>query len=100
MVRMAVEHGTTDLVCTPHANPTYPFVPEQNRERLSQLQTEAGPGLRLYLGCDFHLSYDNIQDAVTNPRKYTINQRNYLLVEFSDLLIFHNTGEIFARLAE
>lgn len=100
MVHMAAEHGTTDLVCTPHANPTYPFDPSRNRERLAQLQADAGPGLRLYLGCDFHLSYDNIQDAVANPRKYTIDQKSYLLVEFSDLLIFHNTAEIFGRLAE
>jgi len=54
--------------------------------------------LRLYSGCDFHLSYDNIEDALKNPRRYTINQNRYLLVEFSDLLIFHNTAEILARL--
>ncbi|MEP7355455.1 MAG: CpsB/CapC family capsule biosynthesis tyrosine phosphatase [Acidobacteriota bacterium] len=99
MLRMAAEHGTTDLICTPHANPTYKYLPDVNRERLAQLDA-AGTGVRLYLGCDFHLSYDNIQDAVANPRKYTLNQKNYLLVEFSDLLIFHNTAEIFARLAE
>jgi protein-tyrosine phosphatase len=52
------------------------------------------------VGCDFHLSNENIQDAITNPRKYTINQQNYLLVEFSDLLIFNNTPEIFGRLQD
>jgi protein-tyrosine phosphatase len=56
--------------------------------------------VRLHAGCDFHLSYDNIQDAISNPRKYTIDQKRYLLVEFSDLLIFNNTPEIFARLRE
>ena len=32
--------------------------------------------------------------------KYTINQDRYLLVEFSDLLIFRNTADIFGRLLE
>ena len=25
ILRLAAEHGTTDIVATPHANPTYPF---------------------------------------------------------------------------
>jgi protein-tyrosine phosphatase len=29
MLRMAAEHGTTELVATPHANPTYRFEPER-----------------------------------------------------------------------
>jgi len=105
MVRMAAEHGTTDLVATPHANLDYRFEPEKIAERLALLEEalleEAAQGSpRLYSGCDFHLSYDNIQDAIDNPRKYTINKQCYLLVEFSDLLIFRNTDEIFARLGE
>jgi len=100
MVRMAVQHGTTDLIATPHANLRYRFEPELIHRRLAEIAEVAGTGIRLYSGCDFHLSYDNIQDAITNPRKYTLNQKCYLLVEFSDLLIFRNTPEIFARLQE
>ena len=100
MVLMAAEHGTTDLVATPHSNPTYRFEPEAIAERLGQIQAASNGTLRLYTGCDFHLSYDNIQNALADPRKYTIAQKNYLLVEFSDLLIFHNTGEIFERLLD
>lgn len=100
MVRMAAEHGTTDLVATPHANPTYSFDPQIVQERLLEVAEASGHVLRLHAGCDFHLSYDNIQDALANPRKYTINQQSYLMVEFSDLLIFHNTAEIFTRLEE
>lgn len=99
MIRMAAEHGTTDLVCTPHSNLQYRFEPDVIAERLAQLEQAAGGALKLYSGCDFHLSYENIQDAIENPRKYTINKKNYLLVEFSDLLIFRNTPEIFARLS-
>jgi len=100
MLRMAAEHGTTALVATPHANPTYKFDPERIAEELDELRAATGAGIELYSGCDFHLSYDNIQDAIENPNKYTINHKNYLLVEFSDLLIFRNTQEIFARLKD
>jgi protein-tyrosine phosphatase len=100
MVRTAAAAGTTDLVATPHANPTYKFDPALIRERFAELEAAVGGEIRLYTGCDFHLSYDNIQDAIANPRKYTIHQNRYVLVEFSDLLIFRNTAEIFERLQE
>jgi protein-tyrosine phosphatase len=100
MVRMAAEHGTTDLVATPHANLAYRFDPPRIAERMALLREAAGGALRLYTGCDFHLNFENIQDAIDHPRKYTINQQSYLLVEFSELLIFKNTDEIFARLGD
>jgi protein-tyrosine phosphatase len=100
MVRLAAEHGTTDLVATPHADPNYRFDPEIVEERLAEIAEASGHVVRLHSGCDFHLSYDNIQDAIAHPGKYTINQRRYLMVEFSDLLIFNNTEEIFSRLQD
>jgi protein-tyrosine phosphatase len=100
MVHMAAQHGTTDLVATPHANLMFKFDPERIAERMAQVQEAAGGVLRLYTGCDFHLSFDNIQDSIEYPRKYTINQQRYLLVEFSELLVFKNTEDIFARLRD
>jgi len=100
MVRMAAEHGTTDLVATPHANLQFKFEPERIAERMEQVREAVGGALRLYTGCDFHLGFDNIQDAIEHPRKYTINQQRYLLVEFSELLIFKNTDDIFAHLRD
>jgi protein-tyrosine phosphatase len=100
MVRMAAQHGTTDLVATPHANLTYKFDPAKNVERLAEIQAQAGVPIQLHLGCDFHLSYDNIEDAVVNRTKYTIAGKNYLLVEFSDLIVFKNTPDIFGRLQD
>ena len=99
MLHIAADSGTTDLVGTPHANLQYKFDPAVIRDRVAELSA-AVPNIRLYSGCDFHLSYDNIQDALDHPDKYTINHRNYLLVEFSDLLIFRNTSDIFARLQD
>jgi protein-tyrosine phosphatase len=100
MVRLAAEHGTTDLVATPHANPKYRFDPQIVKERLAEVSEASGNIVRLHAGCDFHLSYDNIQDAIAHPGKYTINHHRYLMVEFSDLLIFNNTAEIFSRLQD
>ena len=100
MVRMAAEHGTTDLVATPHANPNFKFDPQAIAERLAEVAEASANAVRLHSGSDFHLSYDNIQDAIENPRKYTINGHRYLMVEFSDMLIFNNTAEIFSRLQE
>jgi protein-tyrosine phosphatase len=36
------------------------------------------------IGCDFHLSFENIEDAIAHPRRYTIAAKQYLLVELSD----------------
>jgi protein-tyrosine phosphatase len=100
MLRIAAESGTTDLVATPHANLQYRYDPERVLERLADLAAAIGDAPRLYSGCDFHLSYDNIQDAIADPQKYTINRKCYLLVEFSDFLIFNNTPEIFTHLQD
>ena len=41
----------------------------------------------LATGCDFHLSFENIEDLRKYPTKYTLNQKRYLLVEFNDYSI-------------
>jgi protein-tyrosine phosphatase len=87
MARIAAGEGITHVVCTPHASSRYAFEPEHNAERLAELRSalqEAGIRLHLGLGCDFHLSYDNVQDALENPRRYTVNATEYLLVELPD----------------
>jgi len=100
MLKMAAEHGTTDLVATPHANLEFRFDPECIADRVARIREASDGRIRLYTGCDFHLTFDNIQDAFAHPTKYTINQKNYLLVEFSELIIFNQTPEIFARLGD
>ncbi len=99
MVRVAVETGTTDLVASPHANLDFKFDPALVEERIDELRKVAGP-LRIHTGCDFHLYFDNIQDALAHPSKYTINHKSYLLVEFPDLLIAKTTPEVFRQLLQ
>jgi protein-tyrosine phosphatase len=97
MLRIAAAGGTTDIVATPHANSEFAFQPDRIAEKLAELNA-ASPAVRIYTGSDFHLQYENIQDAIEHPAKYTINQKNYLLVEFSDMLIFNTTSDIFYQL--
>jgi protein-tyrosine phosphatase len=97
MAAMAVADGITHIACTPHANERFTFSPEINQERLSAIEEallakNIGP-LTLGLGCDFHLMYENVADALLHPTRYTINGKGYLLVEFPEYSISPNTSE-------
>ena len=87
MAEMAIEDGISHVVGTPHANDKFRFDPELVRQRRDELQQLLGDRLQLATGCDFHLSFDNLQDVHLNPQKYTINQKQYLLVELADFAI-------------
>lgn len=87
MLRVAAADGVTDLVATPHCNYSYKFDPNVNRQLVAQLQAAVGESPRLLMGCDFHLSYDNIQQCAENSKNFTINQSSYLLVELPDQFI-------------
>jgi protein-tyrosine phosphatase len=98
MAQMSMQNGVTHIVCTPHSSDHFKFDPALNLERLEMVQKQVGDGITLGLGCDFHLMYDNIEDAIANPSKYSINGKQYLLVEFPDQGISQNMKEIFFRL--
>lgn len=100
MLDTAAQAGTTDIVATPHANDTFPFRPELVQKRLAELRTHANGRIRVHSGCDFHLSYTNIEDALRNTSKYTINHGCYLLVEFSETSVFARSVNVFARLRD
>ena len=95
MIEMAAADGITHIACTPHANFTYQFDPAVNKEKLEQIRARVGDKIMLGLGCDFHLSHENIEDAHKNPSKYTINGKKYLLVEFSDMFIPEQMNDVF-----
>jgi protein-tyrosine phosphatase len=87
MAEIAASEGVTHIVATPHANDRYPFVPELIQLRRDEIQARMGGRLILATGCDFHLSFENLQDIRQQPQKYSLNQKNYLLVEFADFAI-------------
>jgi protein-tyrosine phosphatase len=98
MLRMAAEAGTTDIVASPHANQEYRFDPRVVESKISEVQAAAGDSPRIHYGCDFHLTMENIEDALLAPQKYSIDGHGYLLVEFSDFHIPKTADEIFARM--
>lgn len=87
MARMAAEDGITHVVCSPHASSRYRFDPQRIEAAVITVRSalaDAGIHLVLGTGCDFHLSYDNVRDALDKPRRYTINAGDYLLIELPD----------------
>lgn len=98
MLRLAVEAGTTEIVASPHSNSEFRFAPEVVEGKIAELRQACGPSPRIHFGCDFHLSPENIRDAVASPSRYSIAHGTYILVEFADLLIPKNTEGIFERL--
>jgi protein-tyrosine phosphatase len=95
MCRMAADDGTTHLVATPHCNYMYNFDPEVNRAKLAELQSAVGSTPRLLLGCDFHLSYENIRLLVENHTHFTINETSYVLVEFGEFFVPEQIDRVF-----
>src|ERR1017187_7666805 len=100
MLRQAAAAGTSDIVASPHANQDYAFDPLLVERRIGELQAVGGDSPQIHYGCDFHLTMENIDDALRSPGKYSIDHRGYLLVEFSDFLIPKSTDEIFARMMQ
>jgi tyrosine-protein phosphatase YwqE len=70
-----------------HANARFTFDPKLIDRKIAELQAAAGTAPRIHRGCDFHLTVENIEDALAKPAKYTINNKRCLLVEFSDAFI-------------
>ncbi|MGB8653462.1 MAG: CpsB/CapC family capsule biosynthesis tyrosine phosphatase [Candidatus Acidiferrales bacterium] len=87
MAESAIADGITHIIATPHASPDHVFLPDMVRQRRDELQERFAGKLIFATGCDFHLSYENLQDVKLNPSRYSLNQKNYLLVEFADFSI-------------
>jgi protein-tyrosine phosphatase len=98
MAEMAIADGITHVVATPHSNSMFEFNAEAVKRIRGELQEKVGGRLVLATGCDFHLSFENIRDIASNPAKYTINQKSYLLVEFADFAIPQSMDETLHQL--
>ena len=101
MARIAAEDGITHVVCSPHANGRYEYHPEAIAAKTAELERLLAAEhveLKLGRGCDFHLSYDNIEQAKADPARYSINGLGYLLVELPDYGVLRNLPEVFYEL--
>jgi protein-tyrosine phosphatase len=101
MAKLAVADGITHVVCTPHSNGVFAYRPEEiaakAQELRDRLAAERVP-LTIGVGCDFHLSYDNIQAAKADPARFSINGLGYVLIELPDYSISPNLNEVFYEL--
>ncbi len=84
MCQLAIRDGITHIVATPHANDTYEYSRDRVRDLVHELDNKVGDQLAVSIGCDFHLSFENIEDAIAHPQRYTIAAKQYLLVECSE----------------
>ncbi|AFL87947.1 capsular polysaccharide biosynthesis protein [Terriglobus roseus DSM 18391] len=102
MVQMAMEDGITHVVATPHANDRYSYDRARNEGLLQQIREALPPdvaaAMTLGLGCDFHLNFENTEDARVHKRRYTINEKEYLLIELPDIGISNRIDEILYNL--
>lgn len=83
MCRIAQQDGITHIVTTPHANAQYSYDRTKHQVLLDELQPKF-PNLQFSLGCEFNLSYENVEAALQNPHLYTIGDSRFLLAELSD----------------
>jgi protein-tyrosine phosphatase len=100
MCRTAAADGITHMVATPHANERYRYDREHLKGVVARLQELVGDELQIGLGCDFHLSYENIQDSLAHPKRYVINETRYQLVEFSNYSVPEQTTDSFHKLGD
>ena len=87
MAEIALADGITHVAATPHANHEFSFDLERNLCVCRELADRLHGRLQLATGCDFHLSYENIEAAGESPQRFAVNQKNYLLVEFADFAL-------------
>jgi protein-tyrosine phosphatase len=100
MLRAAAESGTTDIVATPHSNAEFRYQAELLEERIQQLAARTDGKPRIHRGCDLHLSFDNIDEVLHRPGRYSINGKQYLLVECPDFHIGKHMDGVLQQLID
>jgi protein-tyrosine phosphatase len=100
MLELARETGTTDIVATPHSNGDFEYRPALVQERIQELAARTSGGPTIHRGCDFHLSFDNIDHLLENPSVYTIAGKQFLLVECPDFHVGPHTELVLRRLID
>lgn len=100
MCRLAARDGITHTVATPHANSRYSYDRAYLSELLGKLQERIGGAPLLSLGCDMHLSYENMNQALDDPRQFSIGETNYLLIELSNFSVPTQIADCFVRMGD
>jgi protein-tyrosine phosphatase len=100
MLDAAAAGGTTDIVATPHCNQQYDYDPGLVASRIAELREKAVGQVKIHRGCEFHLTFDNLDNLLRQPTAYTINGTRYLLLECPDGHVGRHTESVFERLMD
>jgi protein-tyrosine phosphatase len=87
MAQSAIADGITHVVATPHSSSEFLFEFSRVRRLRDELQGKVGDRLKIATGCDFHLNPENLESLRKDARQFCINQREFLLLEFSEFSI-------------
>lgn len=98
MGREAAKDGITHIVCTPHSSDDYPFHDAVVENRFVELRELLYGVVELSLGCDFHLSAENVLAALADPMRFSINRKGYLLIEFPNTQMYPQLSDAMYRL--
>ena len=100
MAHGAADEGVTHIVCTPHASESFPYQKSLIEARFlrSFVMNCMTSWAKLSLGCDFHLNPENIEEALANPLRYSIDDKGYLLIEFPDLMNSSHYSDVLRNL--
>lgn len=98
MLESAWASGTTEIVATPHFSPQYEFQSDLLQQRIIELAERTGNRPQIHRGCEFFLGFDNVEQLLHLPEKYTINGKQYLLVEFASAQVGKHSEKILDHL--
>lgn len=93
MAESAIADGITHVVATPHSSNEFVFNYRRVRQVRDELQAQIGDRLTLATGCDFHVNPENVGALRADAARFCLNQRGYLLVEFSEFSIPPSTDQ-------
>lgn len=98
MCAIAAKDGVDHIVATPHASPRYAYDRGTLTALLDQLKAKVGGKMKFSLGCDFHLSYENLEALFVKPEQFVIGETKYLLIELNDFSVPPNYPQMLFRM--